>query len=1299
MNFNISDLNTYNSKSIMDKYSIVASLGKVSTIGGFRKNETFFDENVGIVASILRVQSGALNLTTVDEKIFSFGRIGETVGRKYFVLNISFLGDLVYNDKYKYGNVISLDISIFELIAILRLKYINNITIPKDKDNISSKEFEDRIIVKLVNSLKNKYIISHDPYEIINEFDLIFVINDLTWSNFVYILNSFGITVFGGNSTHRHLLSTVHSNLTTFITLNFGFRFLNEIIYNGFKKYEAIDKKFKKIEAKFMINLEHNESLLLAVIEDLKNKYGDLSTGIENHNVEFNDILYVNLNILVKYFNKLYHTIETLDIRVSNAKINLNNLRLNRNDQISHYKKVILEIKESLKQIESLKQTYYLDLQNFIKLNVVKNINFYNGSCNIEPKIKLNIDEDCFVIDSDEFNKLYDSYFTDTEENNSNSNSNYKSNSNGLSVKLRDKTLGDRKFSTSSIHSNKKTKQLVDPIPLLTENTPFMEYLEQEIQLAKFDPKSSQINIETKWLHNILNSLEQETENTEKPEKIKVQYLQNKILKLALKTFELKSKQMVKKFPNLHSDLKSRHVLIAYGLLDTYVDYLGFTALVFRVSEEILKDIYMSYFKNNKNTLSPRWQGMGVYNFNSFKLSLGITSIDKFKLGLFFIEIFLNKPTPLYIRSYKSGEIEDNNEISDEVMSILIRNTEFLDKNPTKKIISPYSLPMVAEPLNWSDTEFGGFYSNKKLEESIITGKVESHKMENKAILYNSINKLNKTRFKINSNLLEYLLNDGKVILNRYFSLLKNQSDFMQNITSLKLAKIYNMLSSPLYITTKADWRGRIYTLSFYLTYQGNELSLALLNLYDGQTLTKEGLDYLYIYGANIYNEKGMSKESLVNRIHWVKSNLDKIISLNLEFILKAESPILFTAFCLVIREYQKNPEVKIFLPVFLDATCSGIQHLSALVLDANTGNYVNLIPQETTSKVNDIYTEMLEPINKSLNFLGETDMQYKKFEDIKLTRKNIKANIMTQVYNVSVMGLKDQLANSFEKIEIEVVPKTEKNKTETVITDIGNNTNKNGEENLAKNLTKNKNKLLKKTKTFEYLVPSKYGGFIRLNNSEVLKMAQIIDNEIFKKFPSLEKIFKYFIDIARFCLNCNVPLTWFTPAGVQITQLYNKTITKKASIVLGSKTKSVVFRELTESSDRRKQVQAIIPNIVHSLDSAHLMLILEKAHKFGIIDVLTIHDCFGTHPNDMENLKKLIILEFVKIYTDIDFLSKFHNRVIQSIEDHGMKIQTDDSGNYFVIPRRSKKFHIPNLPIKGNLKLELALNSKYFIT
>jgi len=55
-------------------------------------------------------------------------------------------------------------------------------------------------------------------------------------------------------------------------------------------------------------------------------------------------------------------------------------------------------------------------------------------------------------------------------------------------------------------------------------------------------------------------------------------------------------------------------------------------------------------------------------------------------------------------------------------------------------------------------------------------------------------------------------------------------SNDLQRIITLKIAEIYKNI--PFYLTVNADWRGRIYTQSFFLSYQGGDLSSALLNFY-----------------------------------------------------------------------------------------------------------------------------------------------------------------------------------------------------------------------------------------------------------------------------------------------------------------------------------------------------------------------------------------------------------------------------------------------------------------------------------
>jgi len=64
-------------------------------------------------------------------------------------------------------------------------------------------------------------------------------------------------------------------------------------------------------------------------------------------------------------------------------------------------------------------------------------------------------------------------------------------------------------------------------------------------------------------------------------------------------------------------------------------------------------------------------------------------------------------------------------------------------------------------------------------------------------------------------------------------------------------------------------------------------------------------------------------------------------------------------------------------------------------------------------------------------------------------------------------------------------------------------------------------------------------------------------------------------------------------------------------------------------------QIQAILPNIVHSMDAAHLILNFNKISQplNPISPVISIHDCFGTLPNNMIDLEKLVKKNNLLIY------------------------------------------------------------------
>lgn len=106
---------------------------------------------------------------------------------------------------------------------------------------------------------------------------------------------------------------------------------------------------------------------------------------------------------------------------------------------------------------------------------------------------------------------------------------------------------------------------------------------------------------------------------------------------------------------------------------------------------------------------------------------------------------------------------------------------------------------------------------------------------------------------------------------------------------------------------------------------------------------------------------------------------------------------------------------------------------------------------------------------------------------------------------------------------------------------------------------------------------------------------------------------------------------------------------------------------EATDENDKAKQIQGIIPNIIHSLDASHIMGLIKNANKDKFTPIITIHDCFGTLPNKMGELEHRVKKEFVLLYTRNKFLSDYHKRFIQSLKDNNFKL-IKENGTLFVL-------------------------------
>ena len=784
--------------------------------------------------------------------------------------------------------------------------------------------------------------------------------------------------------------------------------------------------------------------------------------------------------------------------------------------------------------------------------------------------------------------------------------------------------------------SNVTSVNQLTPINSVISNSQLVNYLDivKHLIETSVDKKKTQFKLETSWIEII----KQKLENVDYFTKHYQGTLMYSLIQ-AKKTLNIWSENnyLNKKYPKFKDELnKLDFIILTFAHCLAYYDKINYNALAVRIGNDILYKIYTNR-KQSKNYL--------YSSIDQFKKILNIELKDVAELGDLFMSLLMMYPQDIFRR-----EIDTTAFWPKDASSLKLSETN-LEKIKENIVISATCLPMISRPKKWTDKSIGGYLTNSDKNEDLITGSEHhNHKMDNKENLYKAINTLNKIKFGINNKFLDYINNEGKFLLDEV-----EAENKLQRMLILKVAETYRNI--PFYLPTNADWRGRIYCQSFWITYQGGDLTTALLNFWKGERITESQKLYLHIYGANNHNENNISKKSLKERLRWIKNNYERIINLDKELILKAENPFIFTAFCLNMKELDINPKAKLYTPVFLDATCSGIQHLTALLKDVELASEVNMIENDEDQDPKDIYSTLLEPINYEINKFGLDNIEYGVLANVKLDRSIVKRNIMTKVYNVSKYGMANQLKEKLAKVERKP----------------DNNTN------------------------IVYKVPTIQGGNISLSNKDIYQVARIIDEQIFIRFPSLNYIYIYFIEITKLMSRLGLQMSWVTPAGLEISQKYLKSKTTTIGVALFNKTKKMVFREWLDKLDNRKQALAIIPNVIHSLDATHLINLINEAEKEKFGPIITIHDCFGTLPSKMEELDYRVKKEFVLLYTQQNFLNTFHNRIIQTIKDNNIEIKFENENNYIWI--NNFKTKIPNPPKEGNLDIKNIMKSKYMIT
>jgi len=149
-------------------------------------------------------------------------------------------------------------------------------------------------------------------------------------------------------------------------------------------------------------------------------------------------------------------------------------------------------------------------------------------------------------------------------------------------------------------------------------------------------------------------------------------------------------------------------------------------------------------------------------------------------------------------------------------------------------------------------------------------------------------------------------------------------------------------------------------------------------------------------------------------RIDWVNKNHDflSLVANDPEGTISewssAEEPWCFIAAAIEYYECViKGTKRTSGLPCSVDATCSGLQHLSALALDRTAAEMVNVVP---TDKPSDGYKIVAE---KAKEILPEHLHDH-------ITRKVTKRTVMTTPYGVTENSARDYIRQELKGIELE---------------------------------------------------------------------------------------------------------------------------------------------------------------------------------------------------------------------------------------------------------------------------------------
>lgn len=411
---------------------------------------------------------------------------------------------------------------------------------------------------------------------------------------------------------------------------------------------------------------------------------------------------------------------------------------------------------------------------------------------------------------------------------------------------------------------------------------------------------------------------------------------------------------------------------------------------------------------------------------------------------------------------------------------------------------------------------------------------------------------------------------------------------------SLLLKHLTEFRGDTLYFPTYFDWRGRLYFRS-NINPQGTDFVKASLSFANKKPLGGRGLYWLKVHVATCY---GFDKANFDRRVTWVDDNLELIRDavqhhVDSDFFRGADSHWCFYVAAKGLLEALALPNPELYetgIPVAMDATCSGLQHLSALLRDPVGGMFTNLIPNNGVEK-EDIYAGVAAITVANIQKDKENIVQAQYWMHNGITRSMAKRPVMTYVYGGTLSSC-----------------------TEYVYVDMCDR------------------------------------GLESLEEYSQFKLAAYASKQLRKGIeaavPASAELMRFLRSLAGM-MPTDKSMRWVSPVGFPVAQHYAQE--ESTRIQLRALGIQLVMRVFNHSLMQRSRViNGIAPNFTHSLDSAHLCTAID-VYEYSL---LPIHDSAATHPCDVDTMHKVLRCTFSDMYKYNDPLQSLVDTVQPYVEE-----------------------------------------------